>query len=47
MRYIAGYIQACKDNNNDETAIYKIMHHYIGDLWEAEELWENNEMWND
>ena len=47
MRYIAGYIQGCEDNNNDDTATFKVMHHYMGDLWEAEELWENNEMWND
>jgi len=29
MQYIAGYIQGCEDNNNDETATFKIMHHYI------------------
>lgn len=47
MQYIAGYIQGCEDNSTDDTAKFKIMHHYIGDLWESEELWENNEMWKE
>ena len=36
MRYIAGYIQGCEDNNNDDTATFKVMHHYMG-----EELWND------
>ena len=29
IQYIAGYIQACKDNNDNTNTTYSIMYHYI------------------